>query len=62
MNGKGKLSKSFFLPCEELGQIMLEVCKSVTTHLRLVYVEALHDLLPSVQFRKREKHPLRSVT
>ena len=38
MNGKEKVSKSFFLPCEELGQIMLEVCKFVTSHLRLVYM------------------------
>ena len=30
-------------------------------NMKTIY-DALHDLVPSVQFKKREKHPWKSVT
>ena len=37
-------------PCENLSEKILSMC------------DALRDLVPFVQFKKREKHPWRSVT
>ena len=34
----------------------------VTKSMYLLICGALHDLVPPVQFKKREKHPWRSVT
>ena len=31
-------------------------------HLRLIFCDASRDSIPFVQFKKREKHPLRSIT
>jgi len=53
INGEGKLSKSFFLPCEELGQLMLEISNGfiiiINEDAKFVYVAEIVEKLLGVK-------------
>ena len=43
--------------------LLFEHCLRITLSLAVNFqIDALRDLVPSVQFNKREKHPWRSIT